>query len=119
MNNTMRLIGIDKEGKPTDLGEALVTPEWKAQELCRSMFGGDPADEDSFDDSAMAYSVCLDLLAFLRDTGQLAGGIKPLRSAYICKCCDAVYTEVISQCDCEIGKKFEYTEAVVIERDKL
>ena len=27
---------------------------------------------------------------------------------YICKECEAVYTEIVTECDCYVGKEFEY-----------
>jgi len=33
---------------------------------------------------------------------------------YMCNDCKAIYTEKISQCDCVVGKRFDYTEGVAI-----
>jgi hypothetical protein len=27
---------------------------------------------------------------------------------YICKECEAIYLETVSECDCSVGKRFEY-----------
>lgn len=113
-NDIMNVIGIDKQGKHVDMGLALITPETKAEQISTSYFGGSVEDDGS--EASMMYGGLLEMLTWLRNTGQLQGGLKPVRKAYICTHCKAVYAdEPVAQCAClPEGEKQEFTEASIV-----
>lgn len=114
INDIMNVIGIDKQGKPVDLGLALITPETKAEQIATSYFGGSVEDDGS--EASMMYGGLLEMLTWLRNTGQLQGDLKPARKVYICAHCQAVYADSpVTRCEClPEGEKQEFTEALIV-----
>jgi hypothetical protein len=114
INDVMNVIGIDKQGKSVDMGLALITPETKAEQIATSYFGGSVEDDGS--EASTMYGGLLEMLTWLRNTGQLQGGLKPVRKAYICTHCKAVYAdEPVAQCAClPEGEKQEFAEASIV-----
>lgn len=113
-NDTMSVIGIDKQGKSVDMGLALITPETKAEQIATSYFGGSVEDDGS--EASTMYGGLLEMLTWLRNTGQMQGGLKSVRKAYICTHCKAVYAdEPVTRCAClPEGEKQEFTEALIV-----